>query len=189
MIEEWRSSFAGGASLTIGPEKRQRPFLFVQLAPYTEGAGEPHDASVALVREAQAVALLSMALPVVAMSSAIDYGDIASPLGNIHPRYKAPVGLRLALAARVLAYQEQGVVYAGPTLAKAKPCQNTTSTATATATSAALCVELQFDGPVLLMPPLRGPCPVKADQVVTASTDFCVSSVAHPLTLPPFPSL
>ena len=92
MIEDWRARWLGG---------NDRPFLFVELAPYTEGAGEPHDQSVSAIRAAQ---LKALDLPAVAMAAAYDYGDMASPLGNIHPRWKRPVGQRLALAALALAY-------------------------------------------------------------------------------------
>ena len=98
MITDWKDKFNGGQTPIAG---RDRPFLFVELAPYTEGVGEPFDQSVSLVRDAQ---LSALALPAVGMAAAYDFGDTASPLGNIHPRYKAPVGLRLSLAARALAY-------------------------------------------------------------------------------------
>ena len=51
--------------------------------------------------------MAALALPDVAMAAAYDYGDVGSPLGNIHPEYKAPVGQRLCLAARALAYGER----------------------------------------------------------------------------------
>lgn len=101
MITDWRAKFNGGLTPING---RPRPFLFVELAPYTEGVGEPGDQSVALVREAQ---LAALSLPNVAMAAAYDYGDTGSPLGNIHPEYKAPVGARLAVAARNLVYRQQ----------------------------------------------------------------------------------
>ena len=89
MIADWRSKWNQGNASTPRP----KPFLFVQLAPYTEGVGMPYDISTALIREAQTSAL---SLPHVGMSSAIDYGDTGSPAGNIHPRHKEPVGTRLA---------------------------------------------------------------------------------------------
>lgn len=49
---------------------------------------------------------------------AYDYGDSKSPLGNIHPEYKAPVGQRLAWGARALAYGEK-IPYKNPTLVSA----------------------------------------------------------------------
>jgi hypothetical protein len=44
MITDWRQKWNGGTSTNAG---RPKPFLFVELAPYTEGAGEPFDTSVA----------------------------------------------------------------------------------------------------------------------------------------------
>lgn len=40
MITDWREKWNGGTSTVNG---RPKPFLFVELAPYTEGAGEPFD--------------------------------------------------------------------------------------------------------------------------------------------------
>ena len=52
--------------------------------------------------------------PLVAMAAAYDYGDYTSPLGNIHPEYKGPVGKRLSYAARALAYGETSLAYKNP---------------------------------------------------------------------------
>eukprot|EP01043_Picozoa_sp_COSAG02_P122310 COSAG02_NODE_59206_length_275_cov_0.573864_1_plen_39_part_10 len=38
MITDWRQKWNGGTSTNAG---RPKPFLFVELAPYTEGAGDP----------------------------------------------------------------------------------------------------------------------------------------------------
>ena len=64
MITDWRLKWNGGTSTNGG---RPKPFLFVELAPYTEGAGEPHDTSVSAVRQAQMAALST---PLVAMAAA-----------------------------------------------------------------------------------------------------------------------
>lgn len=48
------------------------------------------------------------------MAVAVDLGDPASPFGDIHPRYKQPVGARLALAGRAVAYGESTLYYTGP---------------------------------------------------------------------------
>ena len=42
-----------------------------------------------------------------------DLADFDSPYGSIHPRHKIPVGDRLALGARSVAYKERGVYSAG----------------------------------------------------------------------------
>jgi sialate O-acetylesterase len=92
MIECWRGDWGQGAF----------PFLFVQLASY----GKPVDPAWPLTREAQT---MTLSLKNTGMAVAIDVGEE----GNIHPKRKAPVGARLALAARSVAYGES-LVYSGP---------------------------------------------------------------------------
>ena len=75
------------------------PFLFVQLAPYKEINPE--------IREAQFLALDKV--PNTAMVVTTDCGDS----DVIHPGLKQPVGFRLSLAARALAYKEK-IEYSGP---------------------------------------------------------------------------
>lgn len=89
MITDWRKNWKEG----------DFPFLFVQIAPY-KGA-DP------MIREAQFLTLKK--IPNVAMAITTDCGDSA----DIHPPHKQPVGERLALAARALAYKEK-VEYSGP---------------------------------------------------------------------------
>lgn len=91
MIEDWRSSWGIGAF----------PFLFVQIAPFNEMPPE--------IREAQRRA--GMATQNTAMVVTIDVGDAE----DIHPANKEPVGQRLALAARGLAYGEN-IAFSGPEL-------------------------------------------------------------------------
>jgi len=98
LIEDWRRTW----------DDAEMPFLIVQLAnymdvqdePYQKGATWPH------LREAQRQAA---ELPNVGLASAIDMGEA----DDIHPRNKLPVGHRLALAARAIAYG-QDVVHSGP---------------------------------------------------------------------------
>jgi len=61
-----------------------------------------------IVRDAQ---LATLAVPNTAMACTIDLPVI--PITNIHPTCKEPVGYRLSLAARALAYGED-IVYSGP---------------------------------------------------------------------------
>ncbi len=89
MITDWRQHWNQG----------DFPFLFVQIAPY-RGA-DP------MIREAQFLTLNKV--PNVAMVVTTDCGDSA----DIHPAYKQPVGNRLSLAARALAYKEK-IEYSGP---------------------------------------------------------------------------
>jgi sialate O-acetylesterase len=110
LITDWREKWGQG----------DFPFLFVQLAglavgghfdAYDKPNGDPswpfiRDNDWPLLRDAQAMAL---SLPNTGMATAIDIGDN----GNIHPPDKLDVGLRLALAARHVAYG-QDIVYSGP---------------------------------------------------------------------------
>ena len=75
------------------------PFLFVQIAPYKDMWPD--------IREAQLLAWQKT--PNTAMVVTIDCGDAE----DIHPADKAPVGARLALAARALAHRE-AIEYSGP---------------------------------------------------------------------------
>eukprot|EP01079_Euglenida_sp_SAG-EU17-18_P007373 gene7373-1316_t len=132
-----------GTSSTPHP----KPFLFVQLAPYTEGVGMPHDTSTALVREAQTAAL---SLPVVGMASAVDYGDTGSPAGNIHPRNKQPVSLRLAFQALDLGYQQ--LTFDNPFFDQAVVSGNQIQS---------VCThQVNFTCPQVVAYSLSGPCPV-----------------------------
>ena len=94
LIEDWRGAWGLG----------DFPFLFVQLANY--GKVPSADAWPEL-REAQTMAL---GLANTGMAVTIDIGNPT----DIHPRNKQDVGLRLALAARVVTYGESGIDHAGP---------------------------------------------------------------------------
>ena len=99
LIADWREKWGQG----------DFPFLFVQIAPYKDDVPE--------LREAQF--LTWKKTPNTAMAVTIDVGDA----DNIHPRQKEPVGQRLALAARALAYGEK-VEYSGPEYDSMKIEQN-----------------------------------------------------------------
>ena len=89
MIADWRRVWGQG----------DFPFLFVQIAPFSGMTPE--------IREAQ---LLSWQRTTnTAMAVTIDCGDA----NDIHPAHKQPVGARLALSARALAYGEK-IDYSGP---------------------------------------------------------------------------
>lgn len=89
MIADWRHRWSEG----------DFPFLFVQIAPYKDQPPE--------IREAQLIAWQNTRNT--AMVVTIDCGDAE----DIHPAHKQPVGARLALAARALAYGEK-IEYSGP---------------------------------------------------------------------------
>ena len=92
LIADWRQQWNQG----------DFPFLFVQIAPFHDMPPE--------IREAQLIAWQTTKNT--AMAVTIDCGDAA----DIHPAHKQPVGARLALAARAIAYGEK-LEYSGPVFA------------------------------------------------------------------------
>jgi sialate O-acetylesterase len=90
MIRDWRRAWGEG----------DFPFFFVQLANFKANPSWPE------IREAQRQTL---SLVNTGMAVTIDVGNPT----NIHPTDKQDVGLRLALAARAVAYGEK-IEYAGP---------------------------------------------------------------------------
>lgn len=101
MIKNWREDW----------KNEDMPFLFVQLAPWRAIAKEPMESDWAELCEAQR--LTSLNVKNTAMAVINDVGDP----GDIHPRKKKPVGERLALAARAIAYGEK-IEYTGPVFDK-----------------------------------------------------------------------
>jgi sialate O-acetylesterase len=101
MIRNWRRDWGQG----------DFPFLEVQLAPFMKIQDQPQESGWAELREAQLLA--TKLLPNVGLAVITDVGDPA----DIHPKKKQPVGARLALAARAIAYGERleysGPIYAG----------------------------------------------------------------------------
>ena len=97
MIRNWRRDWGQG----------DFPFLLVQLAPFRAIKDQPDESDWAELREAQSLA--TKVLPNVGMAVITDVGNPT----DIHPRQKEPVGARLALAARGIAYGEK-IEYSGP---------------------------------------------------------------------------
>lgn len=93
MIRNWREAWGQG----------EFPFLFVQIA--------PHERMTPEIREAQS--LTARNVPRTAMAVIVDVGNKS----DIHPKKKEPVGARLALAARAIAYGEK-VESSGPIFSK-----------------------------------------------------------------------
>jgi len=89
LIADWRRAFGQG----------DFPFLFVQIAPFRDMTPEIRDAQLFTWRRT----------PNTAMVVTTDCGDA----NDIHPAHKQPMGARLALAARALAYGEE-IEYSGP---------------------------------------------------------------------------
>ncbi|HEX3726182.1 MAG TPA: sialate O-acetylesterase [Pirellulales bacterium] len=97
MIKNWRDTFGQG----------DFPFLIVQIAPYEAIVHEPQDSAWAEIRDAQRYVVEHV--PNTALVVTTDVGDEK----DIHPRRKEPVGHRLSLAARAVAYGEK-VEFSGP---------------------------------------------------------------------------
>lgn len=95
LIKCWRDEWGQG----------EFPFLFVQIA--------PHNDMVPEIRESQL--LTWQQTPKTAMAVITDCGHAT----DIHPKPKEPVGVRLALAARAVAYGER-LEYSGPVFSKMK---------------------------------------------------------------------
>ena len=98
MIQDWRKQWGEG----------DFPFLFVQLANYKSNVYWP------VLRESQTETL---SLRNTGMAVTIDVGESR----DIHPKNKQDVGLRLALAARHIAYHDSAVEYSGPVYRQITP--------------------------------------------------------------------
>ena len=98
LIADWRKLWQQG----------DFPFLFAQLAPFGAPSLQPRESLWAELREAQL--FTSQTVPRTAMAVITDVGDEK----DIHPKLKQPVGARLALAARAIAYGEN-IAYRSPT--------------------------------------------------------------------------
>lgn len=99
LIRTWRTAWRFG---TRNLEMAEMPFVAVQLAPFRAIKDQPSESDLAELREAQ---MLATGLAKVGVVVITDCGD---PV-RIHPRKKEPVGQRLALAARAIAYDQPGV--------------------------------------------------------------------------------
>jgi sialate O-acetylesterase len=99
LVKNWRDDWGQGSF----------PFIYVQLANYGKKpdtvAG--NGGGTTFIRDKQ---LKNLSIPHTAMVVAIDNAD--NP-GNIHPKNKQAIGLRLALAAEALVYGEK-IPYSGP---------------------------------------------------------------------------
>jgi sialate O-acetylesterase len=96
LILDWRSSWDD-----------ELKFLIVQLAGFEARDERQFEGSWARTREAQQKAT---ELPSVDIATAIDLGERK----DIHPQHKKDVGARLSLLARHMAYQENDIVFTGP---------------------------------------------------------------------------
>ena len=104
LIGDWRKRWGQG----------NFPFLVVQLAAWDMDKNPPPMHQWPWLREAQAMTIKNV--PNTALAVSIDVGNPA----DVHPKGKEPVGHRLALAARKLAYGETSLVASGPMFREAK---------------------------------------------------------------------
>lgn len=104
LIGDWRKRWGQG----------DFPCLVVQLAAWDMDKNPAPLHQWPWLREAQSMTIQSV--PNTALAVAIDVGDPA----DVHPKGKEPVGQRLALAARKLAYGETQLVASGPLFREAK---------------------------------------------------------------------
>ena len=97
LIGDWRARWGQG----------DFPFLVVQLPGWDHSKDPPERHQWPWLREAQLMTV--QAVPKTGLAVAIDVGDPR----DVHPANKTDIGLRLALAARRIAYGED-VVHSGP---------------------------------------------------------------------------
>ncbi|MBA4017308.1 MAG: hypothetical protein C0483_09055 [Pirellula sp.] len=107
LIGDWRRAW----------NKPELPFLFVQIAPFRPVTSSTSESKFAALREAQL--LTWQATPQTAMVVTTDCGNARS----LQPDEKEPVGRRLALAARAVAYDEK-IEYSGPVYRSFKVIKN-----------------------------------------------------------------
>ena len=105
MIHDWRNEFG-----------RDLPFYFVQIAP-KDYNGE--DGRGALVREQQEY--VARTVPGTGM---VNISDVVDDLSNIHPKYKRPVGERLAAYALAEVYGKSIGKYKSPSYASMEVKKN-----------------------------------------------------------------
>ncbi|MBL0742668.1 sialate O-acetylesterase [Chryseolinea lacunae] len=99
VVTEWRKHFL-----------HDFPFYYVQIAPFSGYGGS----SGTLVREQQ-VKMLE-----IAKSGMVVVSDLVDDVKDIHPKYKKPVGERLANLALADTYGKKGIVYLNPLYKEAK---------------------------------------------------------------------
>ena len=97
MIDAWRAAW-----------KKNLPFYFVQIAPFTYGKGY----AAAIIREQQAIASKHDNTGMVVIS------DLVEDSTNQHPKNKKDVGLRLANEALALTYHKDSIVVQYPVFDK-----------------------------------------------------------------------
>ncbi len=98
LIKEWRSEWGEG----------NIPFFVVQLCPYRKKTIDPSlPSAIATVSDAQRSALSEPNTALLVTT------DLVEPDGDVHYKRKEPLGARLVLAAKAMAYNQK-VEYSGP---------------------------------------------------------------------------
>ena len=105
MIKDWRGAFG-----------RELPFYFVQIAPKDYKGDDPLGA---LVREQQEHVARN-----VPRTGMVNISDTVDDLNNIHPKYKRPVGERLAAYALAEVYGKNTGKYKSPSYASMEVKKN-----------------------------------------------------------------
>lgn len=90
LISDWRKHF----------DKKDLPFIIVQLPNYNKIQPQLNGSAIAELREAQAIAAT---MPNVDFVTTIDINSN----GDLHPKEKKPIGIRAALMAQKLIYHEK----------------------------------------------------------------------------------
>lgn len=96
LAKDWRAQF----------QQPDIPFLYVQLPGFQDRTMLPAESNMAVLRDGQ---LKSLSIPRSGMAVTLDLGE----WNDIHPLTKKPIGERLALVARNIAYGEN-IVSSGP---------------------------------------------------------------------------
>lgn len=96
LAKDWRTQF----------KQLELPFLYVQLPGFQDRNFLPSESNMAVLRDGQ---LHSLSIPRSGMAVTLDLGE----WNDIHPLTKKPIGERLALAARKIAYGDD-IVSSGP---------------------------------------------------------------------------
>ena len=98
LIKEWRSEWGEG----------NIPFFIVQLCPFHKKVTDPNlPSGIAAVSDAQRSALSEPNTALLVTT------DLVEPDGDVHYKRKEPLGARLVLAAKAMAYNQK-VEYSGP---------------------------------------------------------------------------
>ena len=105
MIRDWRQAFG-----------REIPFYFVQIAPKDYKGADPQGA---LVREQQ-----ELVARTVSKTGIVNISDTVEDLTDIHPKYKRPVGERLAAWALAEVYGREVGKYKSPAYASMEVKKN-----------------------------------------------------------------